>query len=444
MPDKSTTYADIDQGRRHQVFPVLQENQFTILDGYGQRQRYQAGHVLFHEGDRHVPMFVLLSGLVDIERHTVHGPRVIAQEGPGVFTGEVATLAGRAAIATARVVEDVEAIVIDETSLRRLVIAEAALSETIMRAFILRRVAFLADGTGGVVLIGSNHDRDTLRLRQFFARNGQPVAYFDLDANDEAALLLERFKVEHAHLPVIISAHGEVLRNPGNRAAADAIGMSPDILTGKLYDVVVVGAGPAGLAAAVAAASEGLQVAVLDARAPGGQAGTTSRIENYFGFPTGISGQALAGRGLSQARKFGAEVAVPVEVLCLACSSVLADTELEQHHYSIRIDSGEQLAARAVIIATGARYRKPALEGIEAFEGRGIYYGASFMEANLCSNKEVIVVGGGNSAGQAAVFLASHASHVHIMVRGASLAASMSDYLIQRLRAAANVTIHVH
>jgi thioredoxin reductase (NADPH) len=425
--------------RRHQAFPVLDEAQSGVLASYGQRRSYRAGDVLFTEGDRHAPMFVLLSGRVAVERNTVSGPHQLATHGPGAFTGEVGTLAGRGAVATARAIEDTEVIAIDEDALRQLVMAQADLSELIMRAYILRRVALIEDKCGGTILIGSTHSSDTLRLREFLVRNGQPVAYFDLQMHEGSTLLLQRYGVGVDDIPVLISASGAVYKNPGNRAAADAIGLSPDRMDGNSYDVVVAGAGPAGLAAAVYAASEGLRVAVLDMKAPGGQAGTSSKIENYFGFPTGISGQALAGRGLSQARKFGAEVAVPVEVVRLECSGAERDAA---PCYRLEMDNGERIETRALIIATGARYRKPDLPNLLRYEGRGVYYGASFMEATLCARKEVIVVGGGNSAGQAAVFLAAHASHVHVMVRARGLAASMSHYLVQRLQAAHNVTIH--
>ena len=425
--------------RRHQAFPVLDDAQSGVLASYGQRRSYRAGDMLFREGDRHAPMFVLLSGRVAVERNTIDGPHQLATHGPGAFTGEVGTLAGRGAIASARAIEDTDVIAIDEEALRQLVVAEADLSELIMRAYILRRVALIEDKSGGTILVGSTHSSDTLRLREFLTRNGQPVAYFDLQMHEGSAMLLQRFGVDAADIPVLISASGAVFKNPGNRAAADAIGLSPDRMNGNSYDVVVAGAGPAGLAAAVYAASEGLRVAVLDMKAPGGQAGTSSKIENYFGFPTGISGQALAGRGLSQARKFGAEVAVPVEAVRLECSGADPDTA---PRYRLEMDNGERIETRALIVATGARYRKPDLPNLLRYEGRGVYYGASFMEATLCARKEVIVVGGGNSAGQAAVFLAAHASHVHVMMRGKGLAASMSHYLIQRLHAAHNVTIH--
>ncbi|MYM25018.1 FAD-dependent oxidoreductase [Duganella sp. FT135W] len=421
--------------RRHQIFPTLSEDQFDILMRYGERRHFAAGEVLFRQGDRHIGMYVIISGSIEVERGSALGLTVIGTHGPGMFTGEMGSLAGRAAVATARVVADSELIVISEDSLRTLVISEAALSETIMRAYILRRVVYMSDQTGGVVVFGQRDSQETLILRHFLNRNGTPSAYFEADADDDARALMERFGVQLQDIPAVVTISGEVLRRPTLRQVADGIGISPDSIDGRLFDVVVVGAGPAGLAAAVYAASEGLTVAVLDAKAPGGQAGASSKIENYFGFPTGVSGQALAGRGLAQARKFGAEVAVPVKVSAVNC---------ESPEYDIQIDSGEKLRARSIVIASGARYRKPDLPGLERFEGRGVYYSASFMEANFCSDEEVVIVGGGNSAGQAAVFLSQHAKHVHIVVRSSGLAASMSRYLIQRIEASPKITLHTH
>jgi thioredoxin reductase (NADPH) len=434
----STSFAadnGIDGARRHQIFPCMTEAQFDVLARYGERRSFAAGTVLFEQGQRHIPMFVIISGGVEVSRGSALGSHVIGTHGPGSFTGEAGTLAGRAAVATGRTVTDCVALVIEEEALRTLVITEAELSETIMRAYILRRVAFIADQAGGVILIGSQDSEHTLRLREFMTRNGQPAAYFDIAQHTETAALMQRFGIAAADIPAVVTPQGQVLARPSLRELADATGNSPDSLDGRQFDVAVVGAGPGGLAAAVYAASEGLRVVVLDAKAPGGQAGTSSKIENYFGFPTGISGQALAGRGLSQARKFGAEVAVPFTVTDIDCGAG-ADG------YDIGLDSGERLRARAIVIATGARYRKPELAELERFEGRGVYYNASFMEATFCANEDVVVVGGGNSAGQAAVFLSSHARHVHIVVRGAGLAASMSHYLIQRIEAAPNITLH--
>lgn len=431
-----TPSKNIAESRRHQIFPTLNEEQFNVLTQYGERRQFKVGEVLFSEGDRHIPMYVIISGEIEITRNTVNGPHHVTTHGPGGLSGEVGTLAGRAAIATGRVIKDCELLVISESSLRTLVIAEAELSETIMRAFILRRVQFIEEGSGSVTLIGSQSSADTLRLREFLARNAHPVAYFDINVHADAENLLRKFNVSPADIPVVINARSQLLCKPSNRAVADLIGLSPDQLDGKEYDLAVVGAGPAGLASAVYAASEGLNVIVLEAKAPGGQAGSSSKIENYFGFPTGVSGQALAGRGISQARKFGAEVAVPLEVRKLECNP--------GKKFNIELDNGERVFARSMVIATGARYRKPSLPDLEKFEGRGIYYNASFMEATLCAQQEVVINGGGNSAGQAAVFLAQHVKHVHVVVRGAGLAASMSNYLIQRIDAAHNITLHTH
>jgi thioredoxin reductase (NADPH) len=421
--------------RYHQVYPTLDEKQLAILERYGERRKLKANEILYSEGDRHTGMYVILSGTIESTRQSVHGNQSLGIHGPGSFTGEVGTLAGRAAVATTRAASDCEVIDIDEESLHALVIAEAELSETIMRAYILRRVAFIQGPQVGLMVIGSTSSAPTLRLRHFLSRNAQPSAYFDIVEHTEARELLTRYGVTEADIPVVITLQGGVLTQPSHRAVADAIGLSPDRLDGEHFDLIVVGAGPAGLAAAVYAASEGLKVAVLDAKAPGGQAGTSSKIENYFGFPTGISGQALAGRGLSQCRKFGAEVGVPIEALTIDC------TETESFHIGLSED--ESVYARAVVIATGARYRKPALAGLEHFEGRGVYYSATFMEGGFCNNEELIVVGGGNSAGQAAVFLARFARHVHVVVRGDGLSASMSAYLIRRINAAANITLHI-
>jgi thioredoxin reductase (NADPH) len=419
--------------RYHQVYPTLDERQLAILERYGERRKLKVDDILYSEGDRHTAMFAILSGTIEVIRASVQGPRLLGTHGPGSFTGEVATLAGRAAVATTRVVSDCEVIVIDEESLRALVIAEAELSETIMRAYILRRVAFIQGQHVGLVVIGSTSSAPTLRLRHFLSRNGEPSAYFDIVEHAEAMELLTHYGATEADIPVVITLQGVVLRQPSHRAVADAIGLSPDRLNGEHFDLVVVGAGPAGLAAAVYAASEGLKVAVLDAKAPGGQAGTSSKIENYFGFPTGISGQALAGRGLSQCRKFGAEVGVPIEALTIDCTDA---------SFHMGLDQDECVYARAVVIATGARYRKPDLPRLEHFEGRGIYYSATFMEGAFCKNEELIVVGGGNSAGQAVVFLARFARHVHVVIRGDGLSASMSDYLIRRINATTNITLH--
>jgi thioredoxin reductase (NADPH) len=421
--------------RRHQIFPTLTPAQMEVMGRYGERRRFPPDQVLFTQGDRHISAYVIVSGSLQIERSTAIKSRVIGTFGPGMLSGDIGTLAGRAAVATARTMTDCEMIVIDEESLRALVITEADLSELIMRAYILRRVAFIQDKDGGgVIVFGSHHTGSALGLREFLGRNAQPAAYFDVDEHEAAAGLMERFGITINDIPAVVTNGGVVLKKPSNREVADALGISPDNLNGRQFDLAVVGAGPAGLAAAVYGASEGLNVVVLDTKAAGGQAGTSSKIENYFGFPTGISGVALAGRGLSQARKFGAEVAVPIEVTSLNCEA--------DKSFDIELDNGDRIRARSVVVATGARYRKPSIPELERYEGRGIYYNASFMEATFCTKEDVIIVGGGNSAGQAAVFLSGHARHVHIMVRSEGLAASMSQYLIQRIQAAGNITLH--
>ncbi len=436
-PDPEAALQSFFQARRHQLFPALTDAQLELMGKYGERRRFPADHVLFTQGERHISTYVIVSGTIQIERGTALRSRSLGTFGAGMFTGDIGTLAGRAAVATAVTQSECEMIVVDEECLRALVVAEADLSELIMRAYILRRVAFIQDKEGsGVIVFGSRQSAHSLNLREFLSRNGHPAAYFDIDQHESAAALMARFDITLEDIPAVVTPGSVVLKRPTNRALADALGMSPDNLNGKQFDLAVVGAGPAGLAAAVYGASEGLSVVVLDTKAAGGQAGTSSKIENYFGFPTGISGVALAGRGLSQARKFGAEVAVPIEVTSLDCRA--------GKRFDIALDNGDHIQARSVVIATGARYRKPSIHNLEHYEGRGIYYNASFMEATFCTREDVILVGGGNSAGQAAVFLSGHARHVHIMVRASGLAASMSQYLIQRIEAAPNITLHTH
>ena len=379
--------------------------------------------MLVQAGDRDVPFYIVLAGQVDIVRPqgTVETP--IAHHGPGHFSGEVNMLSGRPALFRARARTDSTVLQIEREQLQELIQTDSELSEIFMRAFILRRVELIAHGLGDVVLVGSSHCQGTLRIKEFLTRNGHPYAYIDLDRDDSVQALLDKFHVEPKDVPVLICRGDLVLRNPNNLQIADCLGFNESIDESHVHDVVVIGAGPSGLAAAVYAASEGLDVMVVETNAPGGQAGSSSKIENYLGFPTGISGQELAGRAYAQAQKFGAQVVIAKGAKHLAC---------DRKPYVIQLDD-DRVQAKAVVIATGASYRKLDLENLAQFEGNGVYYGATFIEAQLCRDEEVVVVGGGNSAGQAAVFLAQTAKCVHMLVRGTGLADTMSRYLIRRI-----------
>jgi thioredoxin reductase (NADPH) len=429
--------AGLSTASQTDIFPSLTEDQMRLVLRYGKQRHFVADTVLFRQGERHISMYTIISGVIEISRSSALETRVTAVIGSGIFTGEIGTLAGRAAIATGRTLSDCDLIEVDEDALRVLVVSEAELSEIIMRAYILRRARYINNVHGGVILLGSSDSPETLRLRDFLTRNAQPVAYFDVSRHADTACLMARFGVSAEDIPSVITPTGVVLKHPTNSLLADEIGISADKLDGKNYDVVIVGAGPGGLAAAVYASSEGLNVAVLDVKSPGGQAGSSSKIENYFGFPTGISGGALAGRGLSQARKFGAEVAIPLGVAAMDCTN-------PDEGYNLLLDDGAKIMAHAVIIATGARYRKPLLGKVEQYEGRGVYYSASCVEAALCGDEEIVIVGGGNSAGQAAVFLSRFARKVNIVVRSSGLAASMSHYLIQRIASSPSIALSTH
>ncbi len=407
-----------------QMFPTLTPVQVARIATHGRRRPIRRGEVLVEAGAEVVPFFVVTEGRIEIVRPSGATETLVAVHGPGQFTGEVQMLSGRRALVQARVSEAGEVIELDREHLLTLVQTDGELSEIIMRAFILRRVELIAHGFGDVVLIGSTHCSETLRAKEFLTRNNHPYSYIDLDRDADVQGLLDRFHVSAADVPVLICRGDVVLRNPTNQQIADCLGFNAAIDQTQMRDVVIVGAGPAGLAAAVYAASEGLDVLVIETSAPGGQAGSSSKIENYLGFPTGISGQALAGRAYTQAQKFGAQVIIAQSATRLSC---------DRKPYTIEIGSGQRVPTRSVIIATGAEYRKPPLENLARFEGAGVYYGATFMEAQLCVGEEVIVVGGGNSAGQAAVFLAQTAKRVHVLVRSGGLAESMSRYLIRRI-----------
>jgi thioredoxin reductase (NADPH) len=421
--------------RYYQFFPTLSDAEIERLHRFGVRCRYAAGDMLYRAGGISPGMFVLLSGTVSFAGRDGLGRRRLlrSQVQRGEFTSDIGMLSGKPALIDAEVVENVEALVIPPERLRALMVAEAELGEKIMRALILRRVAAIERGQGAV-LVGPPDNGRLLALQHFLRRNGFPYAALDV-GDAEAVALLERLTPQCDDMPLVICPDGTVLRNPSEGQLASCLGLLPEFDPAHVYDVAIVGAGPAGLATAVYAASEGLSVAVFDCRAPGGQAGTSARIENYLGFPTGISGQALAGRAFAQAQKFGAHIAIPTEAKALHCDASPFEVELA---------NSRPVAARAVVIASGAEYRRPDVEGLGRFEGRGTYFWATPIEARLCRNEPVLLVGSGNSAGQAVVFLASHAAHVHMVVRGPDLEHSMSRYLIERIASLPNVTIHTN
>jgi thioredoxin reductase (NADPH) len=406
------------------LFPTLTDAQVARIAARGRRRPVTRGEVLVEVGDRAVPFFVVVTGEVQVLRGAGSTETPIVGHRAGQFTGEASMITGRPALARLRVSEPGEVVELNREQLLELVQTDAPLSEILMRAFILRRSELIARDLGDVVLIGSTHCAGTLRVKEFLTRNGHPFHYIDLDRDPDAQEMLDRFDVSESDVPVLICRGDVVLRNPGNQEIAECLGFNAAIDQTRVNDLVVVGAGPAGLAAAVYGASEGLGVLVLEAGSPGGQAGSSSRIENYLGFPTGISGLDLTGRAYAQAQKFGAQIMIAKGATGLVCDRQL---------YSVQIDGGPPIPARAVIVATGADYRKPALENLSQFEGAGVYYGATPMEAQLCAREEVIVVGGGNSAGQAAVFLAQTARRVHMLVRGDGLSDTMSRYLVRRI-----------
>lgn len=422
-------------GRAEQLFPTLTPAQVARVAAHGRVRQVEPGEVLVQAGDHVVPFFVVTAGGVEIARPTGDVEMVITVHGPGDFTGEVNMLSGRRTLVRARALLPGEVIELSREHLLALVQTDAELGEIFMKAFILRRVELIASGLGDVVVVGSIHSPGTLRIKEFLTRNGHPHAYIDLDRDPDVQELLDRFDVAMTDVPVLICRGEVVLRNPTNQKIADCLGFNDAIDQTKIRDIVIVGAGPSGLAAAVYGASEGLDVLVLESTAPGGQAGSSSRIENYLGFPTGISGQELAGRAYTQAQKFGAQVLIAKGATQLAC---------DRKPYTVAIDGGPSVPARTVIIATGAEYRRLPLDNLSQFEGSGVYYGATPMEAQLCGGEEVIVVGGGNSAGQAAVFLAQTARRVHMLVRSGGLADSMSRYLIRRIEENPAIVLRTH
>jgi thioredoxin reductase (NADPH) len=416
--------SDIYLGRRGQMFPTLTEAQVARVVPLGQRRAVEAGEVLFEQGDQHTPFLLVLSGKVEIVRPMYGREDLITVHEAGEFSGEVNMLSARPSQVRARVHDAGEVVVLDRDAFRKLVQRDPELSEIIMRAFILRRMGLIESHQGDTLLIGSRHSAGTLHLKEFLTRNSHPYTYLDVEVDPDVQVLLDRFHVGVKDVPITICRGKDVLRNPTVEELATCIGLNITLDPAVVRDVAVIGAGPAGLAAAVYAASEGLDVVVLEGNAPGGQAGSSSRIENYLGFPTGISGQALAGRARTQAEKFGAEIAIARTAVGVRCQT---------RPYEVELAGGDTVRAKSVLIASGAEYRKPDLEGRARFEGIGIYYGATFVEAQVCGGDEVIVVGGANSAGQAATYLSQTAARVYMLVRGPGLSDTMSRYLIDRI-----------
>jgi len=420
--------------RAEHIYPTLTPAQLGRIAAHGRRGRVEAGEVLVQAGEQTARLFVVVAGRIDVVRPSAAGDEVVVAFGPGMFTGEVTMLSGRPGLAQIRAGAAGEVIEVGRDELLALIQSDGELSEILMRAFILRRVELIARGVSDVVVLGSTHCQGTLRIREFLTRNGHPHTMLDLDRHAGVQELLDRFHVSAADVPVVITCGEVVLRNPSNQQIADALGFNDAIDQTQVRDLVIVGAGPSGLAAAVYGASEGLDVLVVESTAPGGQAGSSSRIENYLGFPMGISGQELAGRAYTQAEKFGAQVIIGKGATRLAC---------DRKPYALELGDGQRLPARSVIIASGAEYRRLPIDNLPQFEGAGVYYAATFMEAQLCAGEEVIVVGAGNSAGQAAVFLAQAARRVHMLIRSGGLADTMSRYLIRRIEEHPAIVRHV-
>ncbi|MGB7516222.1 MAG: FAD-dependent oxidoreductase [Candidatus Acidiferrum sp.] len=418
---------------RTQAFPVLTEAQIDRVRPGSRLREVKKGEILFEPGDTRMPFFVLLSGGMQIVQPDLVGERLITTHGPGQFTGEMTMISGQRCLVRGRMTEAGQLLELSGDGLRSLVAKDAELSEIFMRAFILRRLALINQGYGNLILLGSRHSANTLRLREFLTRNGYPFTYVDLDIDKSSQELLDRFEVKLDEIPVVICQAHAVLRNPSIQELVDCVGLNSAIDERQVRDLIIVGAGPSGLAAGVYAGSEGLNVLLIEAVSPGGQAGSSSKIENYLGFPMGLSGQELAARAIAQAEKFGAKMMVAHSVARLEC---------EKRPYEILLDNGNKLAARAIVIATGAQYNKPRLANLEKFEGQGVYYGATFMESQLCEQEEVVVVGGGNSAGQAAVFLSETAPKVCMLVRSSELSSTMSRYLVQRIEANPAIELH--
>lgn len=415
------------------AFPTLTPAQLERIAPYGSRRSVAAGEVLTQPGRAVSHFYVVVSGAIEVRRAVRDGEMLITTHLPGAFSGEVGLLTGHRPVARMVVSEDGEVMELAREAVLRLIQTDAEIGSILLRAFILRRMLLIEGGYGDVILLGSPHCAGTLRIREFLARNGYPFQMIDLDRDDGVQALLDQYQIGPRDVPVVLYRGQTVLRNPTNETVADCLGFNESVDLEAVRDVVIVGAGPSGLGAAVYAASEGLDTLVVETTAPGGQAGSSSRIENYLGFPNGVSGQELAARAITQAQKFGADLIVARRAMRLEC---------DRARYAIDIDGGTRISTRAIVIASGAQYRKLDLDRLADFEGSGVYYAATFMEAQLCRGDEVVVIGGGNSAGQAAVFLAETTKHVHMLVRAPGLAESMSRYLIMRIEGNPNITLH--
>src|SRR6476620_9562346 len=416
---------------REKIFPKLTPVQISRIEPHGRIRSILPGEVLIEQGDTSVPFFVVITGEIEIVRPFGTQETLVTVHSDGQFTGEVNMLSGRRSLVRARVTKPGKVIELDHQQMLSLVQTDVELSGIFMRAFILRRVELIAAGVGDIVLVGSAYSADTLRIKEFLMRNGHPYSYIDLERDLDVQNLLDTFQVSASEIPVLICRGQIVLRTPSNQEIADCLGFNESIDQTHVRDLIIIGAGPSGLAAAVYGASEGLDVLVLETGSPGGQAGSSSRIENYLGLPTAISGQDLAGRAYLQAQKFGAEILI-TKGMRLHCA---------HKPYTVEVENGVRIPARAVVIATGAAYRKPQCEKLQRFEGAGIYYAATPIEAQLCGGEEVIIVGGGNAAGQAAVFLAERAKRIHMLVRSANLGDKMSRYLIRRIEETPKIVV---